>query len=645
MSDCIQRTETRLVTKALMTSEDAVKGFGKVAQVRATGEKELTMLNASELYGVSVVKTMAMLNDRTDKDYIAPELFGNTRVVFVEEIGGIVTWDENTQSWQSGKTQTTFTNIDDLAKVTGQDGDLVSVKQAYRGGDFVYDSTKAQINNGGTIINGWVRQFNGAANVKWFGAVGDGVTDDIDSINKAIKAEREVYFPKGTYLVYQAIEIPKETKLVGAKAVNKLNDPEATTIHAAENPDPAAPPRFVSIIDKQTDSDLTLDSLVLTNTLNYFISNNNAYAYNVTIKNCYTNIEIGFDPVVNKQSTINAQNTKFDDSIVIEGNSQVIFKKCSVGLVTFSEIKDLQVVKTKFNGTLNISKCEKVLMDNSSALILQIEPPVRPQAKLYDFRNSEFGSVSQLGGNNPIFYGAVFDNCTITGNTSDTLSIYKNCDLSKAFLNFPNDLAKTDKFFNCKINPVTIANLQNVPKAVGADKVSGNYLDLQYDTFAVANEKTRLNVNRLYHGNLSNISQAININAATSAYYDPTTRIIDLTALTTGNEPDYVWFRGVFRINNSVTDTAMKATFALFKIDQDGDEPTIFDRRMWGDEMGVKLNITLMSDNIGGGASTGGYVYTYFGRIPRAKYKAWALLYKGAGATNAHSGRLTFWGI
>lgn len=628
-----------------MTAEDAVKGFGKVAQVRATGEKELTMLNASELYGVSVVKTMAMLNDRTDKDYIAPELFGNTRVVFVEEIGGIVTWDENTQSWQSGKTQTTFTNIDDLAKVTGQDGDLVSVKQAYRGGDFIYDSTKAQINNGGTIINGWVRQFDGAANVKWFGAKGDGVTDDIDSINAALKSELEVFFPAGTYVMYQAMEITKETKIIGAKPVNRINDPKATILSAQENPDPAAPPRFVDIIDKQTDADLILDSLVLINPLNQFIANNNAYAYNVTLKNCYTNIEIGFNRVTNKQSTINAQNTKFDGFIVIVANSNVTFKKCVAGLVTFSEIKDLQLVKTKFEGTLDIGNCEKVLTDNCSAPILLIGAPARPQDKLYDFRNSEFGAVSQPGAANPIFYSAVFDNCTITGNTSDTLSIYKNCDLSKAFLAPPLNLDKSDKHFNCKLNPLTIANLRNVPKAVGADNVSGNYLDLQYDTFAVANEKTRLNVNRLYHGNLSNIDQAQNINAATSAYYDPTTRIIDLTALSTGNEPDYVWFRGVFRINNSVTDTAMKATFALFKIDQDGDEPTIFDKRMWGDEMGVKLNITLMSDNIGGGASTGGYVYTYFGRIPRAKYKAWALLYKGAVATNAHSGRLTFWGI
>jgi len=42
------------------------------------------------------------------------------------------------------------------------------------GGTFVYDETKAGINNGGTIINGWVRVYNGAINMAWFGAVGSG---------------------------------------------------------------------------------------------------------------------------------------------------------------------------------------------------------------------------------------------------------------------------------------------------------------------------------------------------------------------------------------------------------------------------------------------------------------------------------------
>lgn len=37
------------------------------------------------------------------------------------------------------------------------------------GGVFVYREANALINNGGTIFNGWTRQYSGAINVKWFG--------------------------------------------------------------------------------------------------------------------------------------------------------------------------------------------------------------------------------------------------------------------------------------------------------------------------------------------------------------------------------------------------------------------------------------------------------------------------------------------
>lgn len=47
------------------------------------------------------------------------------------------------------------------------------------GGTFVYDSTKATVNDGGNVINGWVRQVSpNYLNVMNFGAKGDGVTND-----------------------------------------------------------------------------------------------------------------------------------------------------------------------------------------------------------------------------------------------------------------------------------------------------------------------------------------------------------------------------------------------------------------------------------------------------------------------------------
>lgn len=74
-----------------------------------------------------------------------------------------------------------------------RNGQRVYVKSYYSGlsnggGYFVYDSTKANINDGGMVINGWVRQVNSYVNTSMFGAKADTTTDDTPFLLKAISA-------------------------------------------------------------------------------------------------------------------------------------------------------------------------------------------------------------------------------------------------------------------------------------------------------------------------------------------------------------------------------------------------------------------------------------------------------------------------
>lgn len=86
------------------------------------------------------------------------------------------------------------------------------VKEADRGGTFIYDSTLVGSDNQGTNFTGWVRQYSGAVNVKWFGATGDGTTDDTTAIQSAVAITEAlgggtIYFPIGTYAIASSINI------------------------------------------------------------------------------------------------------------------------------------------------------------------------------------------------------------------------------------------------------------------------------------------------------------------------------------------------------------------------------------------------------------------------------------------------------
>lgn len=65
---------------------------------------------------------------------------------------------------------------------------------------------------------------SGAVNVRAFGAMGDGVTNDTEAIKKAIETGKAVYFPSGTYLLYEQITANQNICLYGdgEKSIIKL---------------------------------------------------------------------------------------------------------------------------------------------------------------------------------------------------------------------------------------------------------------------------------------------------------------------------------------------------------------------------------------------------------------------------------------
>jgi len=88
------------------------------------------------------------------------------------------------------------------------------------GGIFYYDSASATADNGGTVIQPttgtgrWKRVYSGALNVRWFGAKGDGTTDDSASFQNTLSASQVVCVPSGTYKINQ-VQITAKTQIDG----------------------------------------------------------------------------------------------------------------------------------------------------------------------------------------------------------------------------------------------------------------------------------------------------------------------------------------------------------------------------------------------------------------------------------------------
>lgn len=139
--------------------------FGFIDNVRVAGIDDANQFaDYSEMKAVSIAGYSN--NDMVKVAYRAAEGDGG---------GGIFRWDDSNNS----------------TNVTNDPGEGIYVPPAA---------------DGTGISGAWVRQYSGAVNVRWFGVVGDGATDDSSSIQDAIdfvesKSGGSIFFPQGDYRV------------------------------------------------------------------------------------------------------------------------------------------------------------------------------------------------------------------------------------------------------------------------------------------------------------------------------------------------------------------------------------------------------------------------------------------------------------
>lgn len=89
------------------------------------------------------------------------------------------------------------------------------------GGIFYFNTSSSAGDNGGTVIapavgaGRWIRVTSNYIDIRWFGAKGDGVTDDSVAIQTSINQATETIFPSAPYLVNSVINLVSNVRLIG----------------------------------------------------------------------------------------------------------------------------------------------------------------------------------------------------------------------------------------------------------------------------------------------------------------------------------------------------------------------------------------------------------------------------------------------
>lgn len=108
--------------------------------------------------------------------------------------------------------------VDTLADLSSVNPELqpqVGVTDVDRGGIFIYDASLLATDNDGTIIQGWVRQYSGPADVKWFGVLDDGI-DYSTKMNAAVQSVDDLHFSDGTYKFNSTIVLKENSSITAS---------------------------------------------------------------------------------------------------------------------------------------------------------------------------------------------------------------------------------------------------------------------------------------------------------------------------------------------------------------------------------------------------------------------------------------------
>jgi hypothetical protein len=346
------------------------------------------------------------------------------------------------------------------------------------------------------------------ANVKDFGAIGDGVTNDTEAIQAALNCENvdKLYFPSGTYLINETINLRSNIKLYGDGVIKIVG--RATT---------------TNMIRIDGLNNIVIDGLKFTTTLN----NADASTFNRSTSVLWSNMIAFHITNSNNISIINCEFTNFEYATKIDGNTgfneNVLVENCKIN-------NSPMPIYVSYTDNFKVRNCRINATEYASGYDHHIYGSV--YCKNHIIENCEFIN----GGGLPIHYSDNYDNDNVQGVYHAVNIIVSNVSLRNTFggifvdrkdshmcvsnikimsdRNYDNGLFRANNGAKLTVNGIDVFAENSILTSArdgenAAVRIFGGYADVKnvaVGTFTDGNELVLKNVelevkdNIIYHG-------------------------------------------------------------------------------------------------------------------------------------------------
>lgn len=342
-------------------------------------------------------------------------------------------------------------------------------------------------------LQSWMDQW---ASVKDFGAVGDGVTDDTDAINRALyqlycrevnpQIRRSLFFPAGVYLINETIVIPSFATLYGEGKDNSVikmatGDDSALRAYVARTGDSlqqtgnnigsngAITPRYITIQNLGFETADNYGDIFLVQDAENCVFNNVNFMGPLTTADLDSDADNMTGVQFSSSASLVCQSITFDGCT---------FSGTSYGINTDQQIKGITVCNSKFDTLF-----QGVVLGDGTP-VLGGPTGVRIVNNFFDNIYAEgiiYGDVALNATGNNIFYdvGNHFDGVT---QPATAIIVFRSS----------NNISVSDLFERSNAESQTHLRIDtSLTGSIGF--VNGEYVDLGPNTIGTAPEVTLLN--------------------------------------------------------------------------------------------------------------------------------------------------------